>query len=502
MAGALVAWPGVCAADGYLIAAGDEALAAAVQPLAEHRAAEGLEVTRVLATEASAVLERVRAARPRFLLLVGDVDAVPHFEVTHPGSDEAVATDRPYGDLDGDGFPEVAVGRIPSSDPAVVARVAARIVAYEAAAPSGPWRRQCALVAGEGRFGAQADALLEHLFGQVVSTGIAPGFDVDLTYANPRSGYCYPAERFADRVVERLNEGALVYAYVGHGQVRSVDDLVVPTPGGRPRRFPVLAAEHVPRVRAAGRAPVMVAIACWTGRYEGQRPSIGEELFLADQGPIAFFGASRVSHPVHNGLLASELVRELLSETGEVRVGEAFDRAERAMARGRPGGLDPIRAQILFMAQAFVGEGVVETEMPRHVDMYNLLGDPALVLARPGRAVELEAPALVTPGQTLTVRGAAGLDGPAVVTVTLTTDRRRSARPDAARGETALERYARANDRVLATAIVRADARGRFEATLRVPLAAAAGEGFVKAFAEAPDGAALGAARVRVGPRR
>lgn len=116
-----------------------------------------------------------------------------------------------------------------------------------------------------------------------------------------------------------------------------------------------------------------------------------------------------------------------------------------------------------------MGEGEIQTEMPRHVDMHNLLGDPALVLARPDDALTLEQLDPVPAGAELVVRGASGVPRQAVVTVTLATDRKQSAHPASVPGETPLERYARANDRVVATTLVRSDGQGRFEARLRVP---------------------------------
>src|SRR5688500_11150065 len=118
-----------------------------------------------------------------------------------------------------------------------------------------------------------------------------------MTYANPRSRYCYPVERFADRVVERTNQGALILAYVGHGKEERLDDITLPQPGGaKPIVHPILDVSHVPGVDSAG-PPIMVALACLTGRYDGPTPSIGEALLASGKGPVAFLGASRISHP-------------------------------------------------------------------------------------------------------------------------------------------------------------------------------------------------------------
>lgn len=463
------------------------ALRAAVEPLAAHRAAEGLRVRVIVveevagASRAAALRAVVRTAGPRYLLLAGDVDTIPSFEVAE------AATDRPYGDHDDDGLPEVSIGRLPASDAATLSRMVGRTISYEAAREAGAWQKQCALVAGEGRFGPAVDAMIENLFQRIVAQQIPARFDVDLTYANPRSAFCYPFAQFADRVVGRLNDGALVMAYVGHGDVRSVDDLTAPGPDGRVQRFPVLDASHVPQVDA-GAAPIMVAIACWTGKYEGAERCIGEELLATGRGPVAFFGASRISHPVPNALLGISLIGALFEDAreGDDRLGPRLDRARRALVTKAA---DPLRTEILLMANAFVDPDELRRELPRHVDMYNLLGDPALRLARPG---PLALEARIESGAVQLSGSAPGARG---VTVTLETPRDRPARPVVA-GETPIERYARANDRVLATALVRVGPDGAFSATLPLPASSPGGVHVVKAFATGEGVAAAGAAMV------
>lgn len=439
----------------------------AIEPLLAHRRAEGLDVRVVDASQGFGVVRRaVTDLDPRYLLLVGDVDLVPAFEAAE------ATTDRPWGDHDGDGLPEAAVGRIPSSDPAAVARVVARTIAYEAARSEGRWRKQCALVAGEGRFGALADAMIETMVQRILTNKVPLAYDVDLTYANPRSPYCWPPERFAARVVDRAREGALVMAYVGHGDQRSVDELRVKGPDGRVERYEVLDAGRASAIETDG-PPIMIAIACWTGRYEAPEPCIGEELLLTGKGPVAFLGATRISHPIPNALLAIALVGELFGD-GPDRLGPALDRARASLVKDTG---DPIRREILQLSLAIMPPSELKYELPRHVDMYNLLGDPALRLARPSREGALEAR---VDGQRLVVRGKVA-PGPRSVTVTLEVPRDQVARP-AAPGETPAERCVRTNDKVLRAAVARVAADGTFAVDLPRPTGAG-GRHVVKAFA-------------------
>jgi Peptidase family C25 len=490
---ALLTAPAARAAD-YLVVCADAEAAAAVAPLLEHRrTADGMDVeVRTFAPEApleprlrrGMIKHWVAEAQPRFLLLAGDTPTIPAWIV------DDVATDRPYGDLDDDGLPDVSVGRLPSDDAAVLARIAARTVAYEGARSGGAWRKQCAFVAGEGRFGEAADAAIEGLFARVVGGSIPPGMDIDLTYASPRSSYCYPPQRFSERVTQRLDEGALLFTYVGHGSTTHLDDLRVDGV-----RHPILDLDAVARLSSGTSAtsapPVFVAIACWTARYD--RDCIGEALLAADGGPVAFFGSSRVSHPVQNALLSIGLVRELFA-ADQPRLGPALDRARRALVEGTP---DPSHQEVLTLSALFADPAETRAGMPRHVDMYNLLGDPALILAVPSQDVSLRTRDRAQAGDELVVRGRAPR-GTQELILTLEVSRDRMARPDPAPGETELERYLRANDRVVTRVVLTPGRSGNFNARLSLPAGARPGTYFVKAFAQGAEVCAVGARSVEV----
>jgi len=490
--------PGVDRFDHYLVVT-PQKLAKGIQPLLTHRRAGMLKATAFLVPHGSiaerreAIRAEVARVKPKYLLLVGDVDQTPTFVV------RKCATDRPYGDFDGDGFPEVAIGRFPSNDLSVIQRVVARTIHYETKLKPGLWQRQCALIAGEARFSPMIDKAIEGVFTRVIKETLPLGFDVDLTYANPNSAYCYPPEGFADRVVERLNEGALVMAYIGHGSKRSVDQLTVQGKKGQPaKRYRVLDVRDLPRLRQGGPPPIVFAIACWNGNLDGKQQSIGEEMFAAPGGPVAFFGASRISHPVHNALLAKELIADLFLPDTPPVLGPALDRARRALAQGRKGKADPIRDQVLTLAGAFVGEDVIQSEMPRHVDMYNLFGDPALKVAVPLKSIDLEATlSAARPDPDLFVTGRVrGLHGRVPVRITLEVQRDLDVRPGH-KGETRLERYARANEKVLRTELTGTAENGVFKAVIKLPADRPQGPLILKAYAQDKHQSAVGGINVQ-----
>ena len=78
---------------------------------------------------------------------------VPAHVTIHWGSEPQIATDNPYGDLDGDGVPEVPVGRLSVRDADQLRTLVHKILDYETSAEHGTWHRQIHLVAGVGGFG-------------------------------------------------------------------------------------------------------------------------------------------------------------------------------------------------------------------------------------------------------------------------------------------------------------------------------------------------------------
>src|SRR5262249_6482196 len=112
------------------------------------------------------IFESIPPERLRYIVLVGDVESVPTFHVEAKvninfGSEPTIATDNPYCDVDGDGVPELAVGRLSADSPGDVKRLVAKILAYETSLDFGHWRRRINFIAGVGGFNALADMALE-----------------------------------------------------------------------------------------------------------------------------------------------------------------------------------------------------------------------------------------------------------------------------------------------------------------------------------------------------
>lgn len=425
------------------------------------------------------IAKLVAAVRPKFLLLAGDTDSVPTFRRKSEyvsatfASDPHLATDHLFGAI---------AGRFPADTAGELRAMAAKTVEYETAVRPGPWRKKVAFVTGEGGFGELIDAFMEYQFARVVAKEIPAAYDIEVAYAKPSSRYCWYPPKFGENVLRMINEGALVFAYVGHGRRDRLDEVRY-----KEDYYPILQAGDVPKVDVRAGPPIMVAIACHTGEFDSAAgDSIGEELFKRPRGPAAFVGGTRVTQPYGNALLGRALVGRLF-DPGVRTLGEALWDAKAAVA-GKDDSL--FRKQADALAAMVQGPASLEPMRKDVVLHYNLLGDPALAIPRPADDLKIETLGIPGPGKRLAVSvGAKG--GPVEVTFECARDRfcrRTDLEGDGDIEERLARRYANANNKVVARAA--ASARdGRFEAELDLPADLKPGRYVLKACAEGSIGA-------------
>lgn len=466
----------------YLIVAPPQ-FAEACDALAEHRARGGASAAVVRTDDVAGrfgagpegLARFVARVGPRFLLLAGDADRVPTFERPAAYRSDRFACDP---DLATDHLFGAVTGRLPADTVEELRAMIAKTLAYETDLAGGPWQKKVAVVAGEGGFGAFLDLVLEAQFSAVIARGIPPEYDVETAYAKVSSKYGYYPPHFNDHAVRLLNEGALFYAYVGHGLRTGFDEVRY-----NGFSYPILEARDAARVEVRAGLPVMVVLACLTGAYDARvGDSIGEELLKRPRGPVAFIGGSRITQPYGNALLGEALVAEVFRPGGPVTLGEALWEAKAAVLR--EGERSALRLRADALAGLVQGPSSLEPMRRDVVLHYNLLGDPALRLRRPGGGLGLSAPEAAEPGASVNVSGTLPEEAP--VEVTFECARDRFYHPTDLVGETLKEqlmrRYANANNKVIVR--TRTSARGTsFGVELAIPPDVAPGRYFIKVWA-------------------
>jgi peptidase C25-like protein len=522
----IVVAAGAFAAPGEMLILTPGDLREAAQTLARHRRAEGMkvriEIVDGLAREGKVEPQRLKTRIGelhaeigeglRYLLLMGDAPArgdaaglvrIPPKILPATYADERwaypkeLASDIWYGMLDADLVPEIEVGRLPADDIAEATAMVNRILAYEGSEDFTAWRKSLRVVAGTAGFGATIDALLEATFRRYITKFIDPAYDVTITYASPTSPYTYAPWRFPEKVVEQFNAGSLVTAYVGHGRAHAFGRV-----RWRGKAYPTFRLSDARRVEVANGSPIVVIIACSTGHFDHPNGDcISEVLMKQRRGPVAVFSSTRISQPYADAIAGRELIAHLMAPK-HARIGDSI-RAVRA-ALAAPEG--PDQRLLDGAARVLMGAETLAPCREDTVHLYNLFGDPSMVLGYPRGRAELEAPGKVTPGQEITVTGTLDREYAGVAVVTLEVPRGKlrygllpiEGLEGDALARAMAENWKRANDLVIVRRAFKVDGDS-FATSLKLPAGDyPADEVVLKLFLSDPIGSAVGAKVIRL----
>jgi uncharacterized repeat protein (TIGR01451 family) len=340
--------------------------AAQAERLAEAKRQEGFEVAvlDVLGLydrysggipEANAVREAIRAAaaggRLRYVLLLGDDCFDPDDRAGFGGRTYVpsldgwdgefgrVASENRYADVDGDGSPDVAIGRLPASTVEEAQVLVDKVLAQQYLLARGAGRHLFAVDnhgPGDPDFGAAAREAAAWLPRDAVRSFADVGQGIDTARS---------------RLWSALAQGASFTHYFGHGGPETWAD------------EGLLTVEDAASLPATG--TVVLTWACEAQFFQYLfGPSVNESLVLKPGGgAVAAFGPDGITAEPVQAVLYQRLYEEL--SRGPVRLGEAIRRA-----KARALGDEP------FSRAA--------------VDGWNLLGDPSLLVGfrGPARAPE------------------------------------------------------------------------------------------------------------------
>lgn len=432
------------------------------------------------------------ATRPLYLLLLGDSQAtwpgdgsgVPSGSWLDATTGAPVVSDNVFADVDDDDVPDLAVGRITADSDDDVDLVRGKVTAYEASHELGVWDRRLSIFASTSGMGDLVDAAIEGLVYDITEA-IPYAYDVTMTYARQSSPYVYIPEQFSDQVYRRINEGALLVAYVGHGSRDGFASL-----DWNGKSYPILDTDKLDRLAVTHRSPVLVFVACATGAFAGGE-SVSERILALPQAPTAILSSTQDSHPYANAMFIHE-VSQVFTVDRAATVGDAFLLAKQRL----PQGADATRLRIEAVAALLVNASAKEALKRSHLHMYTLFGDPAMAVSTMGIAAVAVTPAAAIAGASVNVTATfPALAGAGHATVTLESTRRTVLAPVAAvppdgdvqRDAVIIDNYQTANDKVAAQVTLPATGSS-LSATLAVPTDLPTGTYVVKVFVVAGQG--------------
>ncbi|MEZ4771143.1 MAG: C25 family cysteine peptidase [Caldilineales bacterium] len=336
----------------------------ALQPLMDYRRSQGLRLTVASiddvydtfshgAPDPAAIRDYMIYARdnwsgpaPRFLLLVGDAtydyqgflqDSTPNFVPTYLLSTHFVgetASDNWFVSLNEENdLPDMAVGRIPAQTAQQVEDVVAKTLAYESDTTAGDWAGRALFVADNEQEGFQtiADNLAED--------ALPASYQIDKVYLGA-------SENPTAQIVQSMDDGVGLVTYVGHGSMNV---------WGKDKMFQISDTDALDNTRL----PFLVTMTCLVGYFHHPTAtSMGEELLLNPKGGVvAALVPTSESLASDQTELATNVYGHLFSDAGTV--GEAIMLGKRDLNLDRN-----------------LMQDLIET--------FTLLGDPALVLQKPG----------------------------------------------------------------------------------------------------------------------
>lgn len=426
------------------------------------------------------------------------------------GSEPEIATDNTYADLDEDGVPELAIGRLPVDSVQELKQAIERIIEYErepmaetlpaagksAASKAVDWQRRLNFIAGVGGFGQVIDGLIEQTTKQMITDLVPTAFQTSMTYGSWNSPYCPDPRRFSESAIERFNEGCLFWVYIGHGSRDRLDQVHMPD-----RSHSILELDSVPKLNCRNGSPIAIFLACYTGATDHEHDCLAETMFRQKRGPIAAICGTRITMPYAMSLLSLEMMHEYFS--GEsLTLGQLTMLAKQRMVQGSDHH-PAYREMIEGMGKAFSPlPQLLDSERLEHVDLIHLMGDPLLRVKRP-RSIKLAVAEQGVAGETVKVTGVAPGTGELTLELAYRRDRLRERRPSRRKfdpSDAALSAYQVTYEKALdstCNAQTISVTAGPFETELLVP-AGANGACVLRGRLQTSQGLAIGAQPIEI----
>ena len=406
----------------------------ALETLCQHRKTQGMRVvvvqtTDVLSREAirtgdgrklcEQVAKLTREHKgPTYVLLVGAVEAgklpdadkkvLPPLHGT-TGRMKGQMSDNGYGSPGEDRLPTTAVGRWPARSEDEVKVMVQKTLAFERDNKPGTWRRRVTMLLGNPGGGSAlekgfAESFVEGAYRTQVQRLHASWSTRTIMHCS-QSPYCLPDADLHDRSSKYLREGQLFTIYAGHSSAGGLW-----SDGAR-----FLNREDWSKLTMTG---ILVSCGCFGCQYSGRDgEGYGVAAMRNANGPVAVVGATGESYSAMGHLAFQGMVESFTTSKLPPRLGDVWRSALSGISKEN---IDAVTFGLLDAADGSGGRTPLDVQRREHLEMWVLLGDPALRLPDPPVEIPLTSTGAFVAGGMVTVRGKApaSLEG-ATVRITL-----------------------------------------------------------------------------------
>jgi hypothetical protein len=395
----------------------------ALGPLIEHRRAEGFRVVVVKTTdvlsgdqinrgEATPLREHLQklcspVPQKSFILLVGAVTApdpctaeksvVPPLPGTI-GRMKGQPSDNGYGCLGEDLLPTVAVGRFPARSAKETESMVRKTLDLEKESPPAFWQNRLVMIVGNPGGSNWVEKRFAEWFVQMVGQSrlgqLHPSWSVRAIVHSPSSPFNVPGERLRDMTVRYLEEGAMFSFYLGHSGAYGL--------WSDGKYF--LSRADWTQLNIAQGPGVFFTCGCFACQLRGKDgEGYGLTALRNPGGPAAVMGAHGESYAALGQLALDGMLPCLARSPTPTRLATFWLAAKAGLAQGE---MNPVIFQMYDQADGSRGKIPLEVQRQEHLQMWILLGDPALRLPMQPLDIQLEMEGdTAWPGKPIHVKG-------------------------------------------------------------------------------------------------
>jgi hypothetical protein len=298
--------------------------------------------------------------------------------------------------------PDFLGGRLPVEDAAsAIDVVRNKIMLYESAAPLGEYRNEAMFIADDNMQGTELDDLdWRHLqqTAQVDSLDTPLHIDRRYVYEHKYPTEAGPTKPIArEEIKQRINDGVLLFNYVGHGSPFKLSD------------ENVFIDSDVIELANPTRLPLFVAASCDIGKFHDPGTnSIGELLVRTPgRGAVAVVSATELAISTQNAALNRRLFRRLFERGAD---GKYFRPISEALLFSKTGSANSQKYQLM-------GDAAMRLNLPRQwvaLGVWDSAGTTALTTLQRGQTITikgrvLDRPPRVPGGSPVALDGVASL---------------------------------------------------------------------------------------------
>ncbi len=313
---------------------------------------------------------------------------VPTTRGTH-GRMNGQATDHYYCLPDAHGLPTVAVGRLPARDPTEVTAMVRKILRTESEQLRSESPHLSIIVANPG-----GETRIERQFGEAYLRATVadrlksfdPELRVEVVADIDNSQFATAGKDFGELAAGALASGSVFTIYCGHASAAGL---------WSQSRY-VLTRDRFASLHTQGLPGVFLSCGCFTcqldqpmsrgglgradGNTEGSKPAsqgFGIAAIRNPHGPSAVIGPYGESYSAFGKLAMDALTRCALARDQPSHIGGYWMAIQRGIIRGK---IDPLTFFLFDQADGSRGKSSLASQRPEHLEMWTLLGDPAMKL--------------------------------------------------------------------------------------------------------------------------